>query len=233
MRAHKHIAWVLFFILFVLAAGGLSVAQPESSLALVSKIIQRVLRQQDGKDWVDAKRGETLGAGDKIRTGQSSLAVIKFKDNSMLRIRELSELTIEGENNNGVFFKSVEIEKGAVGFNIRKQGEGEEFRFSSPTSVASIRGTGGQFLLADSADLLVVIEGVVLYTNQISRESLEVRAGFTGVSRKDGTIVTRPSTDEEQREAIESSRQTDRENEFEFDLRDNQGNRRKLRIEFK
>ncbi|HEX9655839.1 MAG TPA: FecR family protein [Bacteroidota bacterium] len=233
MRAHKHIAWVLFFVLFVLAVGGLSVAQPESSLALVSKIIQRVLRQQDGKDWVDAKRGETLGAGDKIRTGQSSLAVIKFKDNSMLRVRELSELTIEGVNNNGVFFKSVEIEKGAVGFNIRKQGEGEEFRFSSPTSVASIRGTGGQFLLADSADLLVVIEGVVLYTNQISRESVEVRAGFTGVSRKDGTIVTRPSTDEEQREAIESSRQTDRENEFEFDLRDNQGNRRKLRIEFK
>jgi len=233
VNAHKYIVRVLSLFLFFLTAGDLSVARPESSLALVSKVVQRVLRQQDGKDWVDAKRGETLGAGDKIRTGQSSLAVIKFKDNSMVRVRELSELTIEGENNSGVFFKSVEIEKGAVGFNIRKQGDGEEFRFSSPTSVASIRGTGGQFLLADSADLLVVIEGVVLYTNQISRESVEVRAGFTGVSRKDGTIVTRPFTDEERQEAIEASRQTDKENEFEFDLHDNQGNKRKLRIEFK
>ncbi len=233
MKARKYITWILPFVFVVLGAGDLSVARPESSLALVSKVIQRVLRQQGGKDWVDAKRGETLAAGDKIRTGQSSLAVIKFKDNSMVRVRELSELTIEGENNSGVFFKSVEIEKGAVGFNIRRQGEGEEFRFSSPTSVASIRGTGGQFLLADSADLLVVVEGAVLYTNQVSRESVEVRAGFSGVSRKDGTIVARPFTDEEQREAIEASRQTDRENEFELDLRDNQGNRRKLRIEFK
>ncbi|MDH3251304.1 MAG: FecR family protein [Ignavibacteria bacterium] len=204
-------------------------AQP---VALVSKVILDVARSSEGNDWLAATRGEVLLSGDRIRTGLNSLAVIKFKDNSMVRVRERSELTVAGYEENGAFSKTLTLEKGVTGFSIRKQRQNEEFRFLSPTSVASVRGTGGQFSVQDSADILIVTHGLMEMMNNVSGETVRIPAGYTGISRADGTTQTRVSTPEEQHQAQNASRPSDRDNHFELDLRDNQGNTRKLRIEF-
>jgi hypothetical protein len=206
---------------------------PRTTVALVSKVILDVARKEAGKDWVKANRGETLASGDKVRTGVKSVAVIKFKDNSLVRVRELSELTVTAELKGTAFSKSVNLEQGVVGFNVQKQRTDEEFRFTSPTSVASIRGTGGRLSSIDSTDTLIVIDGTVRLTNSVSSLYADVEAGFTGISNPDGTVRVRPSTLQERRAAESASRPADQDNMLEFDLRDAQGNKKQLRIEFK
>ena len=212
-----------------------AVATPpaESSVALVSKVVLDVTRKEVTKDWQIAKRGETLSSGDRVKTGEKSVAVIKFKDNSLVRVRERSELTVTGTTQGSSFSKSVNVQSGVVGFNIRKQQPDEVFRFASPTSVASIRGTGGQFTSHDLFDTLTVVEGAVLMTNSKSSDSVVVQAGFTGLSNPDGTISSRPATPEELTAAQNASRLSDQENRLEIELRDNQGNRKELKIDIK
>ena len=205
----------------------------ESPVALVSKVVLDVTRKESFKDWQIARRGETLSSGDRVKTGEKSVAVIKFKDNSLVRVRELSELTVTGTTNGSSFSKSVNVESGVVGFNIKKQRSDEEFRFTSPTSVASIRGTSGKFVSGGFSDTLTIIEGTVLMTNSASSEFVEVRAGYTGVSNSDGTISARVATQEELTTAGNAARISDQENKLEIELRDNQGNRKELRIEIK
>jgi len=206
---------------------------PEASVALVSKVVLDVTRKEATKDWQIAKRGETLASGDMVKTGEKSVAVIKFKDNSLVRLRERSELTVTGTTQGPSFSKSLNVVGGVIGFNIRKQQPDEIFRFASPTSVASIRGTGGQFTSHNLFDTLTVIEGAVLLTNKKSSDSVVVEAGFTGLSNPDGTISTRPATPEELAAAQNASRLSDQENRLEIELRDNQGNRKELKIEIR
>jgi len=54
-------------------------------IGLLSKVILEVLRKESGKSWENAMRGQTLASGDMVRTGPKSLAIIKFKDNSLVR----------------------------------------------------------------------------------------------------------------------------------------------------
>jgi len=208
-------------------------AQPRVSVGLVSKVVLDVSRKEVEKEWQQAKRGETLASGDRVKTGDRSLAVIKFKDNSLVRVREQSELLITGQTKGSAFSKSVNVQKGAVGFNIMKQQVDEEFRFSSPTSVASIRGTGGQFVSSDPSDTLVVTEGVVRLTNSVSNDSVDVVAGTTAISSVNGVIITRPSTDAERQAALEAARIGEKDNQLEFELRDRQGGRKKLKIDYR
>ena len=211
----------------------MAIPPAESPVALVSKVVLDVTRKEVFKDWQIARRGETLSSGDRVKTGENSVAVIKFKDNSLVRVREQSELTITGTTTGSSFSKSVNMENGVVGFNIKKQKVDEEFRFTSPTSVASIRGTGGKFSSLGQSDTLTVIEGAVLLTNSISSEFVEVRAGYTGISNSDGTISVRPATTDELTTAGNAARVSDQENRLELELRDNEGNRKELKIEIK
>jgi hypothetical protein len=229
---HKTIISILAVgIALVFCFGDLSaLAPPDAAVALVSKVVLDVTKKLVGHDWVKAERGEVLSTGDKVKTGEKSLAIIKFKDNSLVRLREKTELTVTGESKAGAFSKSVNVERGVVGFNVKKQQPDEEFRFTSPTSVASIRGTGGLFAMGDT---LVVVEGMVRFTNTISNDFVDVGAGFTGISNPDGTIETRPSTAAERNAAQSMSRTGEQERLLEFELRDNQGNRRQLKIDIK
>ncbi len=51
-------------------------------------------RKEASRDWQIARRGEMLSSGDRVKTGDRSVAVIRFKDHSFVRIHECSELTI-------------------------------------------------------------------------------------------------------------------------------------------
>jgi len=229
---------VRYFVPLLAAAmclsAGDAIATPpaNSSIALISKVVLDVSRQEVGKDWQMADRGETLASGDKIKTGIKSIAVIKFKDNSLVRVREKTVLTVTGEMKGTAFSKTVTMEKGVVGFNIKKQQLQEEFRFKSPTSVASIRGTGGQFITHEAADTLTIIEGNVRLTNNISSDFVDVEAGFTGISNADGSIYKRPSTQAERTAAEDAIKVGKKDSRLEFELRDSQGNQKQLRIDF-
>jgi hypothetical protein len=219
----------LFFLLF-----GATPPPADVSIALVSKVIQSVEHKEAGGDqWAPAKRGEVLTSGERVKTGEKSIAVIKFKDNSMLRVRELTEVLLNGVVDGKAFLKSTEVQKGVIGFNIKKQQKGEEFRFSSPTSVASIRGTSGQFGATDSADKLVVLEGLVRLMNKSSSRELDVEEGWTGISYPSGKLEKRPSTPDERAAAQLAARLGDQTNTLDVELNNGSGNKKRIEIKFK
>jgi hypothetical protein len=219
-------------LLFAVAASAAAPSGSGNTVGLISKVIQDVSHKQVNQDWQKAQKGEPLVSGDRVKTGERSIAIIKFLDNSLVRVRELSELTVSGSLDGGAFLKSVDLQNGVVGFNIQKQRPQEEFHFSSPTSVASIRGTGGLFSTSESSDTLTVIEGIVNFTNKASGKSVDVSAGFTGISNPDGSLQNRPATRAE-RVAAEEAAGDGSLKKLELDLRDNQGKSKKLHIDIK
>jgi hypothetical protein len=201
-------------------------------IGLISKVIQDVTRSASGLDWEKATRGQTLVSGDVVKTGAKSFAVLKLKDNSLLRLREESEVVVTGTLRGKEFSKDIQVRQGVVGFNIRKQGAGEQFRFSSPTSVASVKGTGG-VLRVNGSDTLTVVEGLVGLTNSVSNTSVDVPAGYTGISRPDGTVESRVSTAAELTAAEDAMRTGDQPRQLKLELKNGQGQQKDLIIEFK
>ncbi len=115
-------------------------------IALIKKVFNNVTFRLTEKesDWQEAKIGLPLSDGNELRTGTKSLAVVLFKDGSgILRVRENSILHIYGTSEGRKLNKDAFIQRGMIGFDVNKQAEGEEFRFTTPTVVASIRGTNG------------------------------------------------------------------------------------------
>ena len=201
-------------------------------IGLISKVIQDVTRSASGLDWEKATRGQTLVSGDVVKTGAKSFAVLKLKDNSLLRLREESEVVVTGTLRGKEFSKDIQVRQGVVGFNIRKQGAGEQFRFSSPTSVASVKGTGG-VLRVNGSDTLTVVEGLVGLTNSVSNTSVDVPAGYTGISRPDGTVESRVSTAAELTAAEDAMRTGDQPRQLKLELKNGQGQQKDLISEFK
>jgi hypothetical protein len=201
-------------------------------IGLISKVIQDVTRRVSGQEWEKATRGQTLASGDMVKTGAKSFAVLKLKDNSLLRLREESEVVVTGTLRGKEFSKSIQVRQGVVGFNIKKQGPGEQFRFSSPTSVASVKGTGG-VLRVNGSDTLTVVEGLVSLTNSVSNTSVDVPAGYTGISRPDGTVESRVSTAAELTAAEDAMRTGDQPRQLKLELKNSQGQQKDLIIDFK
>jgi hypothetical protein len=225
-------ASVVLIALLLLGPGMMVPAEPPAlTIGLLSKIIADVSKMAVGKAWLPAKKGDTLSSGDRVKTGAKSVAIIKFLDNSLVRVRELSEVVVTGSLKGSEFSKSIDVRMGVIGFSVEKQRSGEEFRFTSPTSVASIRGTGGAFNSTAGGDTLIILEGTVHFTNNPSNRSLDVAAGFTGISQPNGTLFSRQSTPRE-RLSAQNALSGDAQKTLEFELRDRDGNPRNLRIEY-
>ncbi len=205
-------------------------AQP---IAIIMKIIKDdVHRRTPGSDWQKAKRGDRLASKDNLKTGPNAFAVVKFNDNTLLKVRPNSEITIAGEIAGNVFSKSVELSRGGTDFDVNKQ-EKEKFEFTTPTSVASIRGSKGRFTTdKDSADYLFMTHGLAVLLNLLSQKSTEVGTGQVGISYRDGRIEIRIITREEQSDLQDTGQilEGGGSQDFEMDFKDNQGQNHKLKI---
>ncbi len=205
-----------------------------STIAIVSKVVQDVGKKVGSTDWTKAAKGDALGSGDLIRTGDKSFAIVKFKDNSIVRVREKSELKLEGDVKGTAFSKSIELNRGVIGFEIQKQ-ENEQFTFTSPTSVASIRGTKGAFGSGDEGDELIVVQGMVNLLNTSSNSFVDVGAGQTGISRPSGQIEVRSSSPQERDKALGALQTGDegKLKDLKIELKDPQGNTKELKIRYR
>ena len=116
MKHNYKIISILFLIFFTFA-----IAEDKKSIALAVKIIRDVSRTNNNSDWTKTQKGDILYSGDNVKTGEKSIAIVKFKDNSMLRVRESSELKVVGEVKEGKLSKTVQLVRGEFGFDIQKQ----------------------------------------------------------------------------------------------------------------
>ncbi|HTY12145.1 MAG TPA: FecR family protein [Bacteroidota bacterium] len=171
---------------------------PDKPVALIYKPVGTVEFLKEGKTWTKAAPATPLLSGDQVRTGANSFVVIKFIENSILRLQENSQITIHAElTANKEFSKDVNLDRGELTFDVKKR-ENEKFEFSTPTSVASIRGTQGMLITgSDSTDELILGAGIVLFTNNRSNQSVNVTPGQTAYSYANGKIEIKKTSPEE------------------------------------
>jgi hypothetical protein len=164
--------------------------------AYIIKVIRDVNMKSPTTGWQKAIPLSQLKSGYEVRTDKSSLAMILFADQSKLILREKSIVTIKGEvKGREIISRSVHMDRGEMIFNVKKA-ESEQFRFSSPISVASIRGTRGDFVSARWIDSLTILEGLSDFTNSLSGRTGSVATGQTGVADSSGNFFVHRANDQ-------------------------------------
>jgi len=122
------------------------------------------------REFVPAHIGMMLESGDWIRTGNGSYVAVLFLDKSMLKIRENTEMEIKSQRI-GSDQQSTDLflTRGELWTKVKEQ-KGE-FTISTPTSVASVKGTEFDLEHDHLANVtsLYVIEGVVEFTNELGK----------------------------------------------------------------
>ena len=181
-----------------LAVPRASVGQPVHPFqAYISKVRGDITRRAvEGGDWVQGVPPNQLVSGDRVRAGERSRALIRYADETRLVLREYTEVLLTGD---GGSIRAVQIDQGDVAFDVQKQAS-EQFRFTSPTSVAAIRGTTGIWnVLADGTSELTILKGVATLTNSNTGVSQEVNEGQVGISDAVGNLGIRRITSLERR----------------------------------
>lgn len=197
--------------------------------AVLVKVINNVDKQVPTKGWTDAIRYDQLGAGYQVRTEAKSIAVIQFVDKSKLVVRPKSIAEIKGTvQGKEILDRSVHMTRGGIKFDVHK-GQKEQFRFTSPISVASIRGTSGDWAQTDSLTRYVMLRGLLNLLSSISNRSEDVGAGQTGTTDIDGNLNVRPSTNDE-KEGAEQTEDDATKTQHELRIRgeDKDGNQRTI-----
>ena len=186
---------VIVIIAALLAAPAWNFQDKKPIAAYIMKVVNNVeKRSGSSQGWSKAVLLSELKAGYEVRTQEKSLAMIKFADDSKVAVREKSIITISGEVAGGkILNRDVYIERGRTSFDIKKQ-QTEQFRFTSPISVASIRGTIGAsgFDPVETLADITIISGVADFSSTRSGCSVTVKSGMTG--RIDSTAQCRTDT---------------------------------------
>ena len=163
----------LYPLLFVLFMACPVLAEQVAVLHSKSGIVER----SSGSAWHVVDIGETLQAGQTIRTGAQSRAGLRFSDGVMLRMRANSILRLSGSKGGSGLF----LQKGAGHFFRRERGSFPEVQ--TPVVSAAVRGT--EFVVEASTEqsTVSVLEGAVDCRNEHGslslrpREQAVVRAG--------------------------------------------------------
>lgn len=137
----------------------------------------------------DLNRGMALSNGDIVITGEDGLAIILFLDDkTQLKIKGNSETEITGSIGKDGISKRVNMAFGSLKASIGKQ-KGE-FVVSTPTSVASVKGTEFWLIVSPNpGDVLIGLSGNVEFTNTLTGQTVTVGAGMVVESTPDGGIV--------------------------------------------
>jgi hypothetical protein len=184
-------------LLGVLSLGQKTQQDKKDISAYIVKVIRDVNMKSPTTGWQKAIPLSKLKSGYEVQTDKGSLAMILFADQSKLILREKSIVTIKGEvQGKEILSRSVHMDRGNMIFNVKKA-ETEQFRFSSPISVASIRGTEGGYNTGSNADLFTISSGLAEFTNSISGRSTSVSTGNTAVADSSGGLNLRKASKKE------------------------------------
>ncbi len=187
---------VIIVVAALLAAPAWNFQDKKPIAAYIMKVVNNVERRSSSTTgWTKAVLLNELKAGYEVRTQEKSFAMIKFADDSKVAVREKSIITIQGDVDakGKILNRDVYIERGRTAFDIKKQ-QTEQFRFTSPISVASIRGTEGGTGFDPSMNLadITIITGVAEFSSSRTGCRVDVHPGMTG--RVDSTGSCRSDT---------------------------------------
>ncbi|HHZ80102.1 MAG TPA: hypothetical protein EYO21_00150 [Candidatus Marinimicrobia bacterium] len=164
----------------------------QATVAVMTKVKGNVEVRHGGSDasYNVVKAGELLNDKDFIRTGANAFAVLIYLDDkSMVKLKGNTNLGIRGKRVGKGLEKNLEITGGTVRAVVSKQRRGE-FSVTSPTTVASVKGTSFWMITnSQTGDAVYNEEGVVQLTNLASGDVLDLLANQTCLSTPDGSLT--------------------------------------------
>ncbi len=228
---------IAYLILLAMVAASSAVAdeKPKKSanpdldnvqgMALVIKTVKTVESREKQEPWKSVKRGDQLNSGTQVKTGAESFSILKFVDGSVIRVQENTEIVVKGDKDakSGKMDKGIDLNLGRIGFNVKKRPD-EQFRFTSPTSVASIKGTAG----VRGIDFLLILEGAAELSLPNGTGTQPVGVGQIG-EIINGQVVVRQATQDEINAAKRAIAETGT-GKVTIDFRDKQGNLKTIEV---
>lgn len=130
-----------FIIIILISVFIVSLGLAKDPIAVIVKSRGAVTVQyeKDGKR-LKARRGTKLYTGAMLIAKEKSYASMLFVDDrSMIRVRPNSILTVNGKREKNNIAKNISLEVGTIFAKITKHKSG--FQITTPTSVASVKGT--------------------------------------------------------------------------------------------
>jgi len=213
---------ITFLVLTFMGATNPGLLYKSYTAAIVTKVIQDVKHKSGDSDWIPTKVATQLKTNDLLNTGKRSVAVLKFLDGSILRVRENTTIMIFADKKDKGLIKNTRLDNGKIVFDVQKQSDDDKFIITTPTAVATVRGTSGLIeALNDGSTLLILETGIVeIESTGDNKQTTSIEAGTTAVVNLDGSIVKTEST-EEQKKAFQNANKT---NEKVIQIQTNQGN---------
>lgn len=227
MKTIRAIPIILLCLLFI--AGKLPAASEDVAVTLMSK---GVVEQKRGKSiWNSLKMGNLINDGDLIRTGGDGFASLVFLDDkSQLKVRPESEIVILAERDNDYnIAKKITVDVGQIFVDLTKP-KGS-FLVSTPTSVASVKGTEFWVLVAaDGSSIILTLQGLVQLQSTITGLTVPVGAGQAGTVNKSGEIKITEITVEEIPTFVQPG-EDENNNRIEIQFEDEEGNTKRIILE--
>jgi hypothetical protein len=227
MKKNVKVILISLFSLFIIITS----VYAAKSVAITIKSKGKVKVIESGKTGdKNLKRGFRLKDGDKIVTGDKSYAAFRFiDDKSLVRIRSNSTCTVKGEEDeDNSIIKNIFVEIGTIFARITKQ-KGR-FQVTTPTSVASVKGT--KFITdhrGDDGTYFFGEEGLCEIKNKGGVAQL--RSGETAYVADENTAPVVYKTRKGEKPTFEEFE--GEEDEFEFEFENESGDKKLLKFKAK
>jgi len=146
------------------------------------------------RKYIPAYKGQMLKNGEWIKTKNGVFVAIIFLDGSNIKIQQQTEIKISSYRMTAKELKTnLEMSKGQAWSNVADQGAGGEFTITTPTAVASVKGTEFdlEYDIEKGETTLIVFAGEVEFAGELGK----ILAGAM-TSSKDGGAVQKLTTDD-------------------------------------
>ena len=173
--------------LFLLVPLLLCFAFASEKIAIVTKIVGMAEYVRKKEPPKGLKRGFLIESGDEISTKRDAFVALVFiDDRSALKIRERSQIVINGKKNAKKISKKIDLNKGIMRAQVNSN---RDFQVQTSVSVASVKGT--DFWLVtnpETGDEIIGLEGIVGLTNSETGQEIDVSEGMSGISTPGGSL---------------------------------------------
>ena len=132
--------------------------------------------------------GEELKQGDIIKTGTASFMVFNIGETATVRIQPDTLVTLSSiTDKSGI---DISLMKGGVLNKVNKLAKGRSYKISTPTVVASVRGTVFSTYFEEGTNTVAVKNGNVDVAMKEKTESISLKDGNTAVIKDE--VIERP-----------------------------------------
>ena len=186
--------WKLRIIIFIICFS-FAYSANAKVVAAISTLKGLVMVKPIGsRKYIPAYKGQMLNNGEWVKTKEGVFVAIVFLDGSNIKIQQQTEVKISSYRMTAKELKTnLEMSKGQAWSDVADQGAGGEFTITTPTAVASVKGT--EFDLEYDIDkgetTLIVLAGEVEFAGELGT----ILAGAME-SSKDGGAITKLSQED-------------------------------------